>query len=56
MYSNFFEEENGLEFLDILTILGLVLQLDNMQKTSDKFEELNKKLDIIINKLNLKEL
>lgn len=56
MYSNFFEEENSLEFLDILTILGLVLQLDNMQKTSDKFEEFNKKLDIIINKLNLKEL
>ena len=55
MNSNFYEENNGLEFLDILTILGLILQIDNMQKTSEKFQKIEDKLDIILNKLNLKE-
>lgn len=45
-------ENQEIEFLDILTILSFKLQLENMQNSSIKMKRIEEKLDYIINKVN----
>ena len=45
-------ENQGIEFLDILTILSFKLQLENMQNSNIKMKRIEEKIDYIINKIN----
>ena len=48
-----FNENNGFEFLDLLTVLSFYMQVSQIQNSNKHMQQIEDKLDFIINKLGL---
>lgn len=46
-------ENNNLEFLDFLSIISFVMQINQIQNSNKHMQEIEDKLDYIIHKLDL---